>query len=54
MLKETSASIKEISEKSGFSSPGYFCKVIRKTTACSPEEYRKIISCPYFLSRERK
>ena len=40
MLKETSASIKEISEKSGFSSPGYFCKVIRKTTSCSPKEYR--------------
>ena len=40
-LRETSSSIMEISEKCGFSSPGYFSKVFREITGQTPREYQK-------------
>lgn len=41
MLRSNHDSINEIAYKCGFSDPGYFCKVIKKTTGCSPMQFRK-------------
>lgn len=40
-LKKTNLSITEISEKYGFSSISYFCRVFKEEEHCSPLQYRK-------------
>lgn len=42
-LKKTNHSITEISEKFGFSSLSYFCRVFKEEEKCSPLQYRKKI-----------
>ncbi|MDD7389338.1 MAG: AraC family transcriptional regulator [Lachnospiraceae bacterium] len=41
LLAETSLSITEISEQTGFSSPAYFSRIFHKFTGISPAAYRK-------------
>lgn len=41
LLRNTSASVTEISERLGFSSIEYFSSVFRKFMDCSPREYRR-------------
>jgi len=40
-LKKTGLSITEVSEKYGFSSVSYFCRVFKEEETCSPLQYRK-------------
>lgn len=40
-LKKTNLPVSEISEKFGFSSVSYFCRVFREEENCSPLQYRK-------------
>ena len=40
-LEKTDASITEISEKYGFSSASYFCRVFKEAIGCTPLQYRK-------------
>lgn len=40
-LKKSDLSITEISEKFGFCSVSYFCRVFKETEECSPLQYRK-------------
>lgn len=40
-LKKTELSISEISQKYGFSSVSYFCRVFKEEERCSPLQYRK-------------
>ena len=40
-LKKSKLSISEISEKYGFSSVSYFCRVFKEEENCSPLQYRK-------------
>jgi len=47
LLEESDSSLKDISEKLGFSNPGYFATVFRRMTGKTPSEYRS-------LSREKK
>lgn len=41
MLRNTRLPVSEISEKCGFSSISYFCRVFKEDEACSPLQYRK-------------
>ncbi len=41
MLRNSRLSISEISEKCGFSSISYFCRVFKADEACTPLQYRK-------------
>lgn len=41
-LKNTSLSVKEISEKVGFCDSLYFSRVFKQMTGCSPKEYKKL------------
>ena len=40
-LENTDASISQISEKWGFSSVSYFCRVFKEVTGCTPLQYRR-------------
>ena len=40
-LSKTNLSIADISEKCGFSSASYFCRVFKQEEACTPLQYRK-------------
>ena len=40
-LAKTNLSISEISEKNGFSSVSYFCRIFKETENCSPLQFRK-------------
>lgn len=42
LLCDTTLSVNEISEKTGFSSAAYFCDAFKKKTGMSPARYRKI------------
>lgn len=42
LLKETTLSVSEISEKCGFNSPKTFNRAFKKATSLSPREYRKL------------
>ncbi len=42
LLQETEKTVAEISSKSGFSEPAYFCSVFKKYEKVSPLEYRKM------------
>lgn len=42
MLKENRYTVTEISELTGFSSPGYFSKCFQKEFGCKPTEYNKL------------
>ena len=41
MLAHTTMSISEISEAVGFVAPSHFSHIFRKTTGCTPSEYRE-------------
>lgn len=41
LLKETDLSIEVISERTGYSDPGYFTKVFRKSEGKTPSQYRQ-------------
>jgi two-component system response regulator YesN len=41
-LMDTSLRIYEISDKIGYSSPEYFCRVFKKITGMSPRQYREL------------
>lgn len=41
LLKETDFTVAEISRRTGFDDPEYFCKVIKKATGFNPSEFRK-------------
>ena len=43
LLRENKLSVTEISEKLGFNSIHYFCRLFKKTTGQSPKEYTKTI-----------
>ena len=40
-LVKTNLSVSEISEKNGFSSVSYFCRIFNETEGCSPLQFRK-------------
>lgn len=40
-LKHSASSVSEISERHGFSSVSYFCRVFKEREGCSPLQYRK-------------
>lgn len=41
LLSSSSLSIRQISQEMGFSSPSYFSQSFRRSTGCSPAEYRR-------------
>lgn len=42
LLRMSSYSIQSVSEKCGFMNQGYFSKIFKKFTGCSPREYQKV------------
>ena len=40
-LVKTNLSVSEISEKNGFSSVSYFCRIFKETEGCTPLQFRK-------------
>ena len=41
LLQKGTLSIKEVSERSGYSDQNYFCRIFKKNTGLTPKEYQK-------------